>query len=152
MFYFGYGSNMSPAQMTERCGIWEFVSVASLAGYRLAFVRYSTAWGGGTCGLVKDDTKVVWGVVYDLSEEAIAKLDAWEGAPRSHYREPALVKLASDEEPVYAETYFVTRFSATENLPTKRYMDRILEGARHWGLPADYIRFLDAIPTREMVR
>ncbi|MBM2826227.1 MAG: hypothetical protein HW403_291 [Dehalococcoidia bacterium] len=151
MLYFAYGSNMSPTQMKERCQDARFVSTASLEGHRLAFLLYSNAWHGGVCGLVRDDADVVWGVVYDLSEEDMSRLDAWEGAPQSYYRQPAQVRLASNGEMAQAETYFFARPSTAENLPSKRYMDRLLEGARHWGLPTEYIRSLEVILTRELV-
>jgi len=66
MLYFAYGSNMHAAQMKERCPSAKFVCRAKLPSNRLAFTRKSVNRGCGVADFLHDETKEVWGVVYEI--------------------------------------------------------------------------------------
>ena len=154
MLYFAYGSNMDPHQMRRRCPSSRFVTIARLADHRLAFTRRSPRRRCGVAGVVAEDGAEVWGVVYRLRKTRdIQRLDAAEGyrphaARGTRYtRHIRLVDAAGDgARPMAAEIYLAapTRFVLP---PSLTYVAHMLRGARHWGLPHDYVTQLNHIPT-----
>ncbi len=152
MLYFAYGSNLDPQQMKERCPSSRFECIAFLPGRRLAFTRYSRRRGGGVADAVEDEAGPgVWGVVYDISEEDLMKLDQCEGyygvgEDNAYDRELVSVLANGDEaRGLEAFSYFVAKRSGEEHPPSAGYMRQIISGAERWGLPEEYIDFLKGI-------
>ena len=149
---FAYGSNMDFDQMRERCPSAQFVSVAVLKDYHLGFTRKSKKRNCGVSDVVHTPESVVWGVIYEITEYDLAVLDCNEGfrpnrpvENNSYNRRTETVFQSSDEtKPLAVEIYFAV---PQENppLPNQRYKDLILNGVRHWNLPADYIAELEQI-------
>src|SRR4029434_6514613 len=79
MLYFAYGSNMDAAQIKERCPSAKFVCRAKLPSHRLTFTRMSVIRRCGVADILRDETKEVWGVVYELPENELENLDNDEG-------------------------------------------------------------------------
>ena len=79
---FAYGSNMDCEQMRERCPSTRFVCVAKLPNHRLAFTRKSTRRNCGVADAVKAEGNEVWGVVYEIDDIDLPKLDSLECSPR----------------------------------------------------------------------
>ena len=77
--YFAYGSNLDLAQMKVRCPSSELISKGSLSGYRLTFNRYSSGWGGGVADVIQGKGSEVWGLVFELSNSDLKRLDSYEG-------------------------------------------------------------------------
>lgn len=86
MLIFAFGSNLSVAQMQRRCPGAVLVGPAMLDGYRLAFGSHSSGWNGGVATVVRAKGHRVRGVVYQLSEEDVARLDRCEGTPWQYRR------------------------------------------------------------------
>jgi len=156
MLYFAYGSNLNPDEMRQRCPSHRVVGMAALADHRLAFPRNSETWGGGTAGLEHAHGETVWGMVYELGDEDLASLDAFEGfkEPGSQHnlydRELTTVDLRRPDDGsvprrVRASAYFAR--PSNPSPPGRRYLETILAGARHHRLPEEYIERLAAIPT-----
>ncbi len=158
MLYFAYGSNLDPAQMVERCPGHRVVGVATLFDHRLQFRGHSEDWGGAVATLVPSHGSAVWGMIYDLSEENLEVLDRYEGfrAPGDQHNQyervwvtVELVRPLDDSVPrrVRAQTYLGRHGEA--GVPSRRYLETILAGARARGLPEDYVERLDATATAE---
>ncbi len=81
MLYFAYGSNMDWAQMRERCPSARFVGVARLPDHRLAFTRESVHWGSGVADALRESGRKLWGVVYEITDSDVGRLDRSEGLP-----------------------------------------------------------------------
>jgi gamma-glutamylcyclotransferase (GGCT)/AIG2-like uncharacterized protein YtfP len=156
MLYFAFGSNLNPAQMAERCPGHTVVGLAALRDHRVAFPLTSGGWGGGVAGVQVAHGSTVWGMVYDLSEEHVAALDRYEGfvGPGDQHnlyeRERVWVDLVRADDGsiprrVRAE-YYVPRVT-NPSPPSRRYLDAILEGARHHRLPDEYVASLTRIAT-----
>src|SRR5262249_1227776 len=79
MLYFAYGSNLDWAQMKQRCPLAKFVWRAKLPAHRLAFTLKSAKRDCGVADVLHDQTKVVWGVVYELPYDELKNLDKKEG-------------------------------------------------------------------------
>jgi cation transport regulator ChaC len=84
VWHFAYASNMSRAQMKQRVGSWQQERVARLDNYELNFDKVARG-GVGTGNLVLARGKVVWGVLYRLTDQQMRKIDRFEGVP-DHYR------------------------------------------------------------------
>lgn len=151
---FAYGSNLDWEQMTERCPSASFVGVARLASYRLAFTRWSQKRGCGVADIIPSGDCEVWGVLYEVSDDDMRALDRFEGylpdEGKVGYRrvnvkvEPA----GASDCRTCAITYEVA--SKGEHFdPSNDYLNHIIAGARHWGLPNDYIQSLSSHLRRE---
>ncbi|HWP56834.1 MAG TPA: gamma-glutamylcyclotransferase family protein [Candidatus Acidoferrales bacterium] len=152
MLYFAYGSNMNWTQMQRRCPSARFVALAQLRNHRLAFPLRSKSRGCGTAGAVPAAGETVWGVVYEIHESEIAVLDRAEdfvpgGSENSYTREELEVyPIENGGEPLRAAVYLPIP-QADPPLPSAEYKRLIVEGAKHWGLPADYIGRLEKVTT-----
>src|SRR5205823_3802603 len=82
MLYFAYGSNMDWAQMKERCPCAKFVCRAKLPSHRLAFTLRSCRRRCGVADILSDETREVWGVVYELLEIELKNVDRDEDFTR----------------------------------------------------------------------
>ena len=137
MKYFAYGSNLDPAQMKKRVPQHQAIGVARAPGYRLAFTKRSSGWGGYVADLLPDEASQVWGMVYELQASDVSNLDHLEGG----YKRRPITVYTGDSLAQQAEAYFVVQKEG-EGAPSERYLQVIIKGARHWGLPRDYISSL----------
>ena len=145
--YFAYASNLSTRQMDHRCRSRETISRAALQGYRLDFPRRSyRPRGRGVAGVVPDAGGSDRGVVYDISDDDLARLDRAEGVPKSYVRRRVTVEPRGGGT-LEVWTYFANPEPGAPFRPSREYLDVILEGAREHGLDADYIAALEAIET-----
>ncbi|MCL6508076.1 MAG: gamma-glutamylcyclotransferase [Bryobacteraceae bacterium] len=144
---------MDRGQMRDRCPSARFVGVAKLPDHKLAFTRKSQRRKCGVADAVREPGSSVWGVVWEIDERDLGKLDRAEGyspnrdeKDNSYRREQRHVFLDGDEnQPLVAEVYFANH-ELEPPLPNQEYKDLIVNGARYWRLPEDYIRdVLDAI-------
>ncbi len=109
---------------------------AFLPNYELVFNVEST-FGTGNPN-VREGGDGVWGVVYEVDEKIVRKLD--ETSPE--YRRVE-VDVLIDGKPVKAWTYVGKK---TANVPPDRScIERVIRGARAHGLPEDYIKKLEEL-------
>jgi gamma-glutamylcyclotransferase len=145
MYYFAYGTNMSESKMraltpfTKREG-------ARLEGYRLVFNKQSnTDPRMGFANVVPDRHSSVEGVLYELDEAGLAKLDISEGSP-DHYSRRELEVVTSKGKKMTAEVYIASDPKVRPGLrPSKSYMANLLAGADL--LPKEYVKTLREIET-----
>jgi cation transport regulator ChaC len=144
LWYFAYGSNMSPAIFLERRGMHPLATRrARLDGYRLCF---SLPVGPGERGVANVEIIAgahIWGVAYLLDVSECDRLDRTEGVPGGLYERTPVV-LCVDEERVKAFTYR-SAFASAGRKPSLRYLDLLLDGARRHGLPVEYLQTLQAL-------
>lgn len=150
MLYFAYGSNMNWEQMRERCPSAHFVGVAEMRDHRLAFTRKSITRGCGVADAVAADGNRVWGVVYEIADLDVGRLDASEGyrpgrKDNSYRREERHVFVDGDEKHPLAVWIYFGNPQPDPPPPNAEYKRLIVSGARHWHLPEDYVRELEAI-------
>jgi hypothetical protein len=151
MDYFAYGSNMNWGQMQERCPSAEFIGLAMLKDHRLAFTRHSTSRDCGVADVVFAAGSIVWGVIYQVDNpEEIERLDRSEGyktgrGSNAYNRQTDTVYLDGDERrPIQVEIYRAVR-QGDPPWPNSAYLQLILDGARFWKLPKEYIEQLEKI-------
>ena len=143
-WYFAYGSNLSIEQMIERTGLIlpgeRRARIARLPGFRLAFNMRGD--DGQVYANITHPGKGVLGVIYRCGPEALEKLDAYEIG----YERRLVRVVTEDEETLDAVAYVVKpEFVTNEQKPSGEYLSRIVTGARQHGLPATYVREIEAI-------
>lgn len=114
--------------------------VARVAGWRLVFDLPVGSGERGVANLLPEVGGFAAGVAYLISDAQAGHLDRTEGVPRA-YRREAVVAQGEGGQTLEAFTY-VSPHRHPGRKPSRRYMGLLLTGARHHGLPAEWVRFL----------
>lgn len=146
LHYFAYGSNMNWPQMQRRCPSAQFVCVARLVNYEFGITRHSRLRNCGTANVFPAHGKEVCGIVYDVSEADLVTLDSFEDGYR---RELMPVYALGDGTQPLLVLIYVAEIETNVPRSNAEYKRLILEGARHWSLPASYLALLEAIQAAE---
>ncbi len=134
--YFAYGSNMSHNQIRKRCPGSRFIKKAYLEKFEFVYDGYSKSRNGAVANIVHSEKYVVWGGLFEITEEDLAKLDSCEGYPISYDRKK--IDVRDDEANSYNATVYF-RKGEIIGTPHHDYRDIILEGAKDCDLPVDYM-------------
>lgn len=142
--YFGFGSNMSMTSLRAK-GVEPLAARrAVLHGWRLRFnvqhfFRHEGGVGNIECTGNPDDR--VLGVLYECSDEALAALDAMEAYGHGYGR--ISVELEAEGESFSALAYIgMPEFINDACLPSRRYLNILINGARQASLAPDYVQAL----------
>ena len=129
MKYFAYGSNMDPEQMKERKVNFSKRERAILKGWRLEFNKVASRNPKeGYANIVPDVEGVVEGVLYEIQDSDLKKLDECEGYPNHYYKIKVKVELDNGQK-VEAITYIAQADKVKSGLkPTKEYLNHLLKG------------------------
>jgi gamma-glutamylcyclotransferase (GGCT)/AIG2-like uncharacterized protein YtfP len=159
VLYFAYGSNLDWAQMRQRCPSARFVCVAKLPGHKLAFTHKSRDRGCGVADVIPDANAEVWGAVYQIDERDIGSLDGSEGyspgralAQNSYNRKEQHVFSDGDSKKPLATWIYIAQRQENPHLPNAAYKNLIVEGAKFWHLPAQYIAELEKMEIESPMR
>ena len=152
MYYFAYGSMMHFDEMRLRCPSAQFVAVAMLPDHALKFTRRSVKRGCGVADAVQQQGDEVWGVVYDIAETDLERLDKGEGfkpnrplAANAYVREQrAIYRDGKSEQRIDAWIYFANR-EPNPPRPNAAYKQLLVDGAKQWSLPGTYQALLEKI-------
>lgn len=131
MLYFAYSGLMDPTRLSATSPKAKFRFIAHLPETRLAFTI-----DGGLPTVVADPGHTVWGAVFEVpaaESSAIAAAEAEEG------RSPSEQRAVDREGNKYDVVTFVDADAAEEQPPSAEYMDGVVRGARHWGLPTGWV-------------
>jgi len=146
--YFGFGSNMNITSLRAK-GVEPLASrLAVLHGWRLRFnVQHFFRHEGGVGNIERSEQPGdrVLGVLYDCPDEALAPLDAMEAC--GHGYERITVEVEAEGKRLPALTYAgMPAFIDDSSLPSRRYLNIVIDGARSAGLDPDYVQALMAQP------
>lgn len=130
--YFAYGSNLCVRQMALRCPDATDPRRAVLADHDWLINQRGVATVEPLSGTQ------VHGVVWQLSEHDLATLDSAEGVPDRYSRNRLVVQ--TEHGPSDAWVYIDHRVNPGP--PRPGYLERIIDGAVHHGLPQRWIDFL----------
>ena len=140
--YFAYGSNMNWPQMQRRCPSSRFVCVGRLVGYHFGITRHSRLRDCGTANVYPAAGKEVWGIVYDISDAELLILDSFEDGYRREIL--SVYPLEGGARPLDVLIY-IAAIEDNVPRPNAEYRTLIIDGAKHWNLPAPYLALLEAI-------
>jgi len=144
--YFAYGSNLHPGRLVERLEQVRLLSSAHLGDYRLVFHKQGRD-GSGKCDIVPARGARVLGALYEISRDALLKLDRIEGRGYRRVRVRVAAGPAGTEHDAW--TYRarpVARVAGAQ--PMTWYRDLVLAGAQYHQLPKEYIAELANIAAR----
>ena len=148
MLYFAYGSNMDPRQIRQRCPTSRFVSTAILKDHRLEFTLHSKRRRCGVANVVPADGYEVHGILYRINGRRDWEvLDAAEGYTPSRrrgnrYRKTRLRIFKTGYPGTVMSWIYVGIVENAPPLPSAAYLNQMLSGADHWGLPETYRQFI----------
>jgi len=124
MLYFAYGSNLNTIKMKRTCPDSVPIVKAKLIDYKLVFYNK-------VADIVKSREGIVYGAVYNLSEQDAKKLDRYKGCPRLYDRIHVNVK--GDDKTYEAFTYVM--YVKGRGEPDESYFNIIVQGFKEWGIP-----------------
>ena len=130
--YFAYGSNLCVAQMARRCPGAADPRPAVLADHDWLINQRGVATVEPVAG------RTVHGVLWQITEQDLAVLDRAEGVPLRYRRE--VLQVRTDDGLSSAWVYIDDRVEA--GAPRPGYLDRVINGAVHHGLPRSWVNFL----------
>ena len=127
MRYFAYGSNMDPERMRKRSISFSQRIRAVLKGYRLEFNKVASRNSQeGYANVVKFEKGIVEGVLYEIPDSDLSKLDRFEGYP-DHYDRVMIKVELNDGQKLEAIIYIAQPDRIAEGLkPSRDYLDHLL--------------------------
>lgn len=129
---------MWPTKLTQWAVTANYVANAWLPEWRFRMNKRGKD-GFARASIESAPGQRVWGVLYQVDADAMEKLDAMEGLGRG-YRADFLPVQVGD---AVLSAYTYIGINLAEGLPvTDHYRNMILQGAQHYGLPVDYITWL----------
>jgi gamma-glutamylcyclotransferase (GGCT)/AIG2-like uncharacterized protein YtfP len=131
--YFAYGSNMSRAVMRRHCPAGKAIGTAALSGYRFIITV------DGYASIVPHPGGIVQGVLWRLAPRDLAALNSYEGLDSGLYVRMTL-PVTSASGRVAAMVYVARRQALGR--PRPGYLDLVVDAARDWALPPDYVSSL----------
>ena len=139
--YFAYGSNLDLPQMKRRCPSSKLISKGSLSGYRLTFNKFSSGWGGGVADVIQDQGSKVWGLVFELSDTDLKRLDRYEGYHKDwtslYERWKAVIDTPNGQ---VSDVWVYTVVEKQKFVkPTLEYLQIIKDAAKKWNFPKAYL-------------
>jgi len=133
MLHFAYGSNMHRAVMRRHAPNAEPLGVASLADYRFVITT------DGYASVEPARTYTVHGVLWGLTPRDRVTLDIWENIAGGLYSAKTLPVLAQGR---HVPVLVYRARPRGLGRPRAGYMELVLDAARAWNFPADYINSL----------
>ena len=144
MLYFAYGSNMARVHMKARCPSAKFVAAAKLRDYQLVFDMMARMGGGGVADVRPAKGHAVEGVLWDVAEAELPRLDEYEQCPQVYRRQPVEVEAGGKVAKAFA---YVGARPAGRCAPSMKYLRLLIQGAEEHDLSLPYVEYLDAIKT-----
>jgi hypothetical protein len=131
--HFAYGSNMSRKGMAARCPEGEAVGPAVLENYRLFIMS------DGYASVEPKLGSNVHGIMWRLTPRDLSGLNAYEGLQAGLYRR-VMVPVLIDRVRLNALVYL--GHTSAEGKPRPGYMEDVIDAAREWKLPENYVESL----------
>lgn len=121
----------------------EFQFIAHLPEWGLDFPIEDGAWGGALPTVVPQTGSTVWGAVFDVSAK---DLEAINEAEADEHRTPSVVEAMDRNGKRHQVRLHIHTGNGNGNgqyRPSTDYLSVMLEGSRHWSLPAGWIAGLE---------
>lgn len=142
MIVFAYGSNMSINRIRQRTPSVQKIAIAYVKRYRFAFNKFSTddQSGKGNISMTENDQDVVWGVLFEINDNEIPRLDRAEGG----YHRIQVTCHVEEDIPLIIETYVANANRINNSLhPFDWYKEFVIRGAIENGLPQEYVNSIE---------
>ena len=141
LLYFAYGSNMYRKRLSDRIGFIDKWDNGTVLKKQLSFNKLGQD-GSGKANLIDQEDEKAYGVIYQVNESDLIKLDRFEVG-----YERKTLKVQSDNNGYVKAILYLANNLQDFISPNKEYMNHILRGAEENGLKQNYIDYLKSIPT-----
>lgn len=136
MRVFIYADNLNLSQLKRRAPEHKFVFKAYLPDHTIHFCRFSSQWRCGLASVTPSQGERVWGVVFELTDEDLKILDAFEGeVPEGAFRHLEATVVTEDDRKELVTTHAarpIGKFRVKDH-----YLDFVVKGVKHWELPEE---------------
>ena len=133
-YYLAYGSNLSVAQMAQRCPDAIYVGTAEIEDYQLLFKGSQT---GSYLTIEQKKGSIVPVLVWRISERDERYLDRYEGFPTFYYKKEMNVVmkglLDGEEQRKIDAIVYIMHEDRSLGCPTRHYYDVCYEGYCRFG-------------------
>ena len=121
-------------------------AVAHLADHSLVWNVPTETWRGGVANVVPQSGGGVYGIIYfTVSSSMVALLDRKEQHPNLFRRQPIQVTLVENGAAVSAWAYMAADSYEKVSPPSSLYLETVIQGARHSGLPSHWLDMLTKV-------
>ena len=136
MRVFIYAENLHPNQLKKRAPEHKFLFKAYLPDHTIHFPRFSSQWRCGLGSITPSPGERVWGAVFELTDEDLKILDAYDGeVPEGAFRHLEVTVMTEDEQKELVTTHAanpIGKFRVKDD-----YLDFVSKGVKHWDLPEE---------------
>ncbi len=135
---------IAPQRLSAVAPDAEFKFIAHLPETRLVFPLLDGSWSGALPSVQPEAGNTVWGAVFEVPDGA---LDRIHGAEQAEGRNPTKAFQAVDREgkrhEVITHVHDPKAANGSGDDPSRSYMELVVEGGRHWGLPTGWVAGLE---------
>ncbi len=139
-YYLAYGSNLSIAQMVQRCPYAVYVGKATIMNYQLLF---KGSQSGSYLTIEKKEGSSVPVLVWKITEYDEARLDRYEGYPAFYYKDTMNVEVFSLLGDVSLgcvdAIIYIMHEERKLGLPSLHYYEVCLDGYAHFGFDPSFL-------------
>jgi len=136
VFYYAYGSNMSEQRMLDRKITFFSRKFGILKNYKLVFNKISKSNNNTSfANIVESIGDFVEGIIYEIDDNDIKKLDKFEGHPVHYTRKNVLIDnkscivyIAQDQwikEGIYPTKEYINYLLEAKDLLSEEYYNKI---------------------------
>lgn len=143
LLYFAYTTRIAPDRMAATAPGAEFEFIAHLPEWGLAFPVESADWGGALPTVEPAEGSTVWGAVFAVDERALAALDEAESAEERVRTTVEAMDRMGRRHTVVVHVHDTNGATNGSHTPSAAYLEIMLDGSRHWSLPAGWIAGLE---------
>ena len=148
MFVFIYCEWLDSELVKKSLPEAKFVSKATLKDHKVGFSSFSedvsdkTMYGG--CQLESAPGQTLYGVLYEISDEELAKLDKLTRVAEGRYAKKYPTVIDKNGKTYSAVAHSIKNPKGPSR-PTKDYMDHMIKGAKEHRFPKSYIDLLEKL-------
>lgn len=141
MQYFAYTASIAPDRLTGIAPGARFAFIAHLPEWRLVFPYKNGEWNGALPSAQPEPGNTVWGAVFELTKAELNAVDGVETAEGRSLSKVEIMDRSGRRHTVV--THLATGNGGTKAKPSAEYLRLMLQGGRHWQLPAGWIAGLE---------
>jgi hypothetical protein len=141
LLYFAYTARIAPDQMRAAAPGAEFQFIAHLPEWGLHFPIEDRTWSGTLPTVTPETGSTVWGAVFSVPDDEVERLDKIEGEEQRTLTTVEAMDRSGKRHQVSIHLHDGSTNGHHE--PSAEYLGIMLDGSRHWRLPAGWIAGLE---------
>lgn len=126
----------------------KFETKVTLADYKVAFTAFhedgSDVIKSGGCHLESAPGNLLYGVLYEVSEDDVALIDRLTRVEFGSYTKK-YIEVNGENGKIYQTVSHSIKNPTSKSSPSTEYMDHMIKGAHEFGFPEAYIQQLEEL-------